>query len=171
MMNFVCQYIILVYIPLSKTLKMGARIPFDSSTVSAVPWSDFMKTVMKNDEFQSSRIKTSPFIRLDPSNPSTIYTALCFVQAQSEKHNLSICPVTFEQPLYQKATEIVAASRDLDIVVVRLGGSHMLMSYLGSIGQRMNFRSSTQGRDKKDYDVLFSGCKHIRHLLACNLID
>ena len=45
-------------------------------------------------------------------------------------------------------------------------GFHMLMSYLDSIGNRMNFQSSTQAGDKKDYDVLFSGCKHIRHLLA-----
>ena len=93
---------------------------------------------MKNYEFQSSRIETLSFIRLDPSNPSTIYTALCFAQAQNEKHNLSICPVTFAQPLYQKATEIVAASRDLDKVVVRLGGFHMLMSYLDSIWHIMN---------------------------------
>ena len=103
-----------------------------------LPWSGFMKIVMKNYEFQSSRIETLPFIRLDPSNPSTIYTALCFAQAQSEKHNLSICRVTFAQPLYQKATEIVAASRDLDKVVVRLGGFHMLMSYLDSIWHIMN---------------------------------
>jgi len=42
--------------------------------------------------------------------------------------------VTFDQPLYIKAAEIVAASTDLSNVVVRLGGSHLLMSYLGSIG-------------------------------------
>ncbi|KAK3894757.1 hypothetical protein Pcinc_001481 [Petrolisthes cinctipes] len=53
------------------------------------------------------------------------------------KHNLKICPVTFDQPLYQKAAEIVAASRDLDKVVVRLGGFHLLMSYRGSIGKIM----------------------------------
>ena len=97
-----------------------------------------MKTVTKNDEFQSSRIETLSIIRLDPSNPSTIYTALCFTQAQSDKHNFGICPVTFDQPLCQKATEIAAASRDLDKVVVRLGGFHMLMSHLGSIGHIMN---------------------------------
>ena len=78
-----------------------------------------------------------PFIKLDPSNPSTIYSALCFVQTQSEKHNLKICPVTFDQPLYQKASEVIAASRDLDKVIVRLGGFHLLMSFLGSIGQIM----------------------------------
>jgi hypothetical protein len=105
---------------------------------SCLPWSGFMKTVLRNDNFQTSRIETLPFINLDPGNPSTIYTALCFAQTQSEKHNLKICPVTFDQPLYQKASEIVAASPDLDKVVVRLGGFHLLMSYLGSIGQIMS---------------------------------
>ena len=99
-----------------------------------LPWSGFMKTAMKNYEFQSSGIETLQFIRLDISNPSTIHTALCFAQAQSEKHNLSICPVTFAQ----KATEIVAASRNLDKLVVRLGGFHMLISYLDSIWHIMN---------------------------------
>ncbi|KAK4315550.1 hypothetical protein Pmani_013241 [Petrolisthes manimaculis] len=78
-----------------------------------------------------------PFINLEACNPSTIYTALCFAQEQCDKHNLKICPVTFDQPLYQKAAEIVAASRDLVKVVVRLGGFHLLMSYLGSIGKIM----------------------------------
>jgi hypothetical protein len=99
-----------------------------------LPWSGFMKTVLKSDEFQTSRIETLPFINLEPSNPSTIYTALCFAQTQSDKHNLKICPVTFDLPLYQKASEIVAASRDLDKVVVRLGGFHLLMSYLAALG-------------------------------------
>ena len=88
-----------------------------------------MKTALRNCEFQAPRIETLPFIKLDPSNPSTIYSALCFIQTLSEKHNLKICPVTFDQPLYQKASEseIVAASKDLDKVMVRLGGLHLLM--------------------------------------------
>jgi len=49
-------------------------------------------------------------------------------------HGIKNCFVTFDQPLYIKAAEIVAASTDLSNVVVRLGGSHLLMSYLGSIG-------------------------------------
>jgi len=46
--------------------------------------------------------------------------------------------VTSDQPLFQKASEIVAASNNLHKVVVRLGGFHLLMSYLGSIGQIMS---------------------------------
>jgi len=81
---------------------------------------------MKNDQYERSRTVTLPFINLDPSNLSTIYTAQC------EKHGLQVCPVTFDQPLYIKAAEIVASAQDLDKVVVRLGGFHLLMSYLGS---------------------------------------
>jgi len=87
-----------------------------------------MKVAMKNDQYERSRIVALPFINLDPSNLSTIYTAQC------EKHRLQVCPVTFDEPLglYIKAAEIVASAQDLDKVVVRLGGFHLLVSYLGS---------------------------------------
>ena len=81
-----------------------------------------------------SRIIILPFINQDPTNPSTIYSALCFAQRLSEKHILGICPVTFDQPLFIKALEIVIASPDLTKVCIRLGGFHLLMSYMGSIG-------------------------------------
>ena len=97
-----------------------------------------MKTVVRTGEYHTSRIETLPFINLDPSNPTTIYSALCFAQEQSEKHDLNICPVTFNQPLFQKASEIIDSSNELDRVIVRLGGFHLLMSYLGSIGQIMS---------------------------------
>ena len=93
-----------------------------------------MKVAMQQcNQYERSRIETLPFINLDPSNLSTIYTALCFAQKQCENYGLRVCPVTFDQPLYIKAAEIVASSRDLDKVIVRLGGFHLLMSYLGSI--------------------------------------
>lgn len=48
--------------------------------------------------------------------------------------------ITFDQPLYMKTRDIVAASPDtseISKLVVRLGGFHLLMPYLGSIGYRM----------------------------------
>lgn len=97
-----------------------------------------MKVAMCSDQYERSRIEVLPFINLEPSNPSTIYTALCFAQSQCESYGLKVCPVTFDQPLYIKAAEIVASSTEhLDKVIVRLGGFHLLMSYLGSIGQIM----------------------------------
>ena len=48
--------------------------------------------------------------------------------------------VTFDQPLYVKAVDMVAASvngNDLSSVVVRLGGFHLLMSFMGVVGYIM----------------------------------
>lgn len=94
-------------------------------------WGGFIKMAVKSDQYETSRIEILPFINLEPSNPSTIYTALCFAQKLCKKHGLQICPVTFDQPLYIKAAEIVAAEQDLDKIIVHLGGFHLLMSYLG----------------------------------------
>jgi len=76
-----------------------------------------MKVAMKNDQYERSRIVNLPFINLDPSNLSTIYTAQC------EKCGLQVCPVTFDQPLYIKDAEIVASAS----VAIRLGGFYLLM--------------------------------------------
>ena len=94
-------------------------------------------TQTESDQYKMTRIETLPFINLDPSNPSTIYTALCFAQSQYEKHDLRICAVTFDQPLYIKAADIVASTQDLGKVIVRFRGFHLLMSYLGSTGHIM----------------------------------
>ena len=66
-----------------------------------------------------------------------IYTALRFALEQCEEHGLQICSVTFDQRLYIKAAEIVAAEQDLNKIIMGLGEFHLLMSYLGSIGQIM----------------------------------
>ena len=78
-----------------------------------------------------------PFINKDPSHLDTIYTALNLAQKLSEKYNLKVCPVTFDQPLYIKAAGIVASTPALNNICVRLGGFHMLMSYMGCIGYIM----------------------------------
>lgn len=58
-------------------------------------WSGFMKVAMQSYLYETTRIETLPFINLDSSNTSTIYTGLCFAQKQCEKHGLKICPVTY----------------------------------------------------------------------------
>ncbi|KAJ8868384.1 hypothetical protein PR048_029900 [Dryococelus australis] len=76
-----------------------------------------------------------PFI-LDPSNRSTIYTALLFAVEECKCHNQGSCIVTLDQPLYAKALEIIAAAPpgELDIVTLRVGGFHLLVRFMGSIG-------------------------------------
>ncbi len=96
-----------------------------------------MRRAINDHPYDKSGIEILHFINQDPTNPNTIYSAMCFVQRLSDKYDLGMCPVTFDQPLYIKAAEIVQASPDLSKICVWLGGFHLLMSYMGSIGYIM----------------------------------
>lgn len=103
-------------------------------------WSGYMSQVVYDIEFTTSNIMPLPFINLDPSNPNTIYTALLFAAEKCHKYNKP-CIVTFDQPLFLKAVDIVEGSNSESIlskVIVRLGGFHTLMSFMGSIGNIMS---------------------------------
>src|SRR6266536_1347441 len=71
----------------------------------------------------------------NPSDDDCIYSTLVFVSSQARVHNIPTPNITFDQPLYIKAVDIAMKAK-LDIVV-RLGGFHTLMSFLGSIGHLM----------------------------------
>lgn len=89
---------------------------------------------MKNDQnFSTSRIVFLPFIHQPACNYNTIYTILKCAIDNGKQYGHNTCIVTFDQPLYMEAREIVAASPDksrLSKIVVRLGGFHLLMSFL-----------------------------------------
>ena len=88
-------------------------------------WNGFMNIIYSNKEkCDGTYVMAVPFINLDASNNSTIFTALCFAAEESRKQNQS-CIVTFDQPLFLKASEIVgSAESDSEIakIVLRLGG-------------------------------------------------
>lgn len=91
--------------------------------------------------FVQTKTVPLPFINLDPGNLSTIFTALSFTASQSKELNQEICFATFDQPIYIKAVTMVKSappSSEISKVVVRLGGFHLLMSFLGTIGYVMN---------------------------------
>ena len=77
-----------------------------------------------------------PMIDLDPGDTSCIYSKLHFVTAQAKRYDVT--PVlTFDQPLYWKAMMIIRSQpddSDLKCMVLRLGGFHMQMRFLCSIG-------------------------------------
>lgn len=100
-------------------------------------WSGCMEKLYAKEQFQTSAVVPLPFINLAPSNPSTMYTALLQAAKQGASNGQTITMVTFDQPLYAKAREIVAAaSHDspLKSLFIRLGGFHLLMSFLSAIG-------------------------------------
>ena len=62
---------------------------------------------VESENHEKTKVEMLPFIHLDPSNPSTIYTALCSAKNQCELHGIKTCFVTIDQPLYAKTVEIV----------------------------------------------------------------
>ena len=94
----------------------------------------------ENNKFSTSRILFLPFIHHPASNLNTIYTTLNSIHDNMKFHGHEACVVTFDQPLFIKAREIVAASEpgsELSKIIIRLGGFHLIMSFLGSIGYLM----------------------------------
>lgn len=98
-------------------------------------------TSHENYKYERSQIILLPFIKSPASNYTMIYTTLLEAVKQSRKANQLHTIITFDQPLFYKARDIVAAcNKDTEIsknVFVRLGGFHLLMSFLGSIGHIM----------------------------------
>ena len=74
-----------------------------------------------------------PMIDMDPNNLSCVYKFL-----SAHAFGYSVFPMaTFHQPLWLKAFTMVESHKELQPAVIRLGGFHTLMSYLGSIGHLM----------------------------------
>lgn len=103
-------------------------------------WKGFMEVFTNDITYSRSLIHCLPFINEPPSKLTTLNTSLHHSVAETQKLNQKTCFVTFDQPLYFKARSIVAQSAHTDLknVIVRLGGFHLLMSYLGAIGYIMS---------------------------------
>ena len=107
---------------------------------SPIPcWSGVMQHVQHGLHPEPSTIKFLPMIDMDPSDLTCIYSTLKFVCAQAKR--LGVTPIlTFDQPLWRKAILITSGepqSSNLREIVLRLGGLHMEMSFLGCIGYLM----------------------------------
>ena len=90
--------------------------------------------------YQTSKVLILPFVNLQPSSLDAIYTVLAFAADKCEQEEQQTCVVTFDQPLYAKAVDMVAAESSdgkLSSVVIRLGGFHLLMSFMGAVGYIM----------------------------------
>lgn len=75
-------------------------------------------------------------IDLHASDPTCVNSTLHFLCQEAEKYGVTPI-ITFDQPLWWKATLIIQdepASSRLKKIVLILGGFHMQMSFLGSIG-------------------------------------
>ena len=87
-----------------------------------------------------------PMINLEPGNTDCIYSTLMYVSEHAAR--CGVTPVlTFDQPLWLKALKIQKSSAQDSIIrsiVLRLGGFHIQMCYLGSIGYIMSGSGLTE---------------------------
>lgn len=101
-------------------------------------WNGFMELKTQDEKYECSKIVCLPFINAPPSDYSTIYTSILTALEECKLLHQKTCIITFDQPLFWKARDVVASVSEFNKVVVRLGGFHLLMSYMGSIGTIMS---------------------------------
>lgn len=104
-------------------------------------WNGFMEQVTEELPYDDSKILYLPFMNAPPTDNTTVHTTLLHACKTGNACGQQTKFVTFDQQLYWKAVDILATLRDneeLKNVVVRLGGFHLLMSFMGCIGKIMS---------------------------------
>ena len=111
---------------------------FSSQSHTRPSWSGFMQqSVYKIEvEFQQSDVLILPIIDLPPTDLTCIYSTLLFIQDQAKKINILTPCATFDQPLWYKASSILAKKK-LNIIC-HLRGFRTYMSVLGAVGDMMS---------------------------------
>ena len=133
---------------------------FCDSSKYRTSWSGFMHEVSAHEYINHnpvSDVTLLPIVELNPNDHSCILSTLLYVIDQAKLLNVPTPCITFDQPLWLKAVEIAKAA-NLPIVC-RLGGFHMLMSFLGSIGHVME-GSGLEEALKQCYGCLISLTLH-----------
>ena len=102
-------------------------------------WLGMMQNVCHGTHPGKSLVMFLPMIDLDPSNMTCIYSTLFFISEQANRYGVTPI-VTFDQPLWWKALMLIheePKESKMKSVVLRLGGLHTEMSFLGCIGHVM----------------------------------
>ena len=100
---------------------------------------------------------------MSPSDNTCIYSTLRFVAGHALRHNINTLIVTFDQPLWWKAYNLVTTEPTGSAIrndLVRLGGLHIEFSYLGAIGHRM------KGSGRKEVLELVYASNAVDHTLS-----
>ncbi|GBM07447.1 hypothetical protein AVEN_26508-1 [Araneus ventricosus] len=111
------------------------------NNLSLPGWNGYIERLSSNSmDFSISRILFLPFIPQPASVYNTIHTTLLCTLENAKRYGHDVCIVTFDQHLYTKTREILAAApegSDLSKIVIRLGDFHLLSSGFGAIGYIM----------------------------------
>jgi len=82
------------------------------------------------------RVLMLPILDLNPSDMTCVRSVFGFINKQASLLHLPSSYITFHQPLYSKAIDIVLA--DGLNTVVQFGGFHTLMNFMGAVGHVMH---------------------------------
>ena len=125
-------------------------------------WLGFMQVVCEGHYPGQSTISFLPMIDLEPTDMTCVYFTLSFICDHAKRYSVTSI-VTFDQPLWWKAMIIVTnepETSDLKSVVLRLGGLHIEMSFLGCIGHVM------AGSGLKEVLELVYAANAVGHMLS-----
>lgn len=96
---------------------------------------------------------------MDPSSMTCIYSTLSFVCDQATRYGVPPI-VTFDQPLWWKALMLILEKPELKSKVLKLGGLHIEMNYLGCISHIM------AGSGLEDLLELVYASNAVTHMLS-----
>ena len=123
-----------------------------------VNWSGYMSATSAGEYPGKAIVTFLPILDLNPSDSTCIYSVLNFISSQANTLGIQTPILTFDQPLWLRAMEIVRA-KSLPIVLI-LGGFHLMMSYLGRIGGIM------KGSGLTDALNLIYGTNAVEHMIS-----
>lgn len=81
-----------------------------------------------------------PMIDMRPADPSCIKTSMLLAARETKKAGQAFVVFTADQQLYKVAMDVSWVYRDLFLkywFIIRLGGMHLLMNFVGCIGKLM----------------------------------
>ena len=122
------------------TSRLDALWRLSLSVRSSIPaWSGMMQMVHTGDHPGQSSVLFLPMIDLYPGNMSCVHSTLKFICEHATRYNVTPI-ITFDQPLWWKSLQVIYGQPEnspLRSKVLRLGGFHTEMSFIGSIGHLM----------------------------------
>ena len=121
-------------------------------------WSGFMSNVSVGDYPGKAIVSFLPILDMNPSDLTCIYSVLLFIVEQAKYLDIHSPVITFDQPLWLKATEVINA-KNLQVVLI-LGGFHLMMSFLGSMGSVM------KGSGLSEATETIYGVNAVQHIMS-----
>ena len=149
------------------------RITHDASTPEYNGFNTEMARSQGHSVKPSTKAVYTPLIDMKPSNPDTIRTAMVEAQRMTQITNQSVTLFTVDQQLYKVTLNVLwAYPEQFQNFIPRLGGMHMLMSFVGAVGTLMNNSGLEELMNSAFGGVpkMLSGKKYPQNLRALRMV-